>query len=415
MAALDEDRRARDLRIMKRNATGLLVAATVVFAITRAQEDRHPWLGYVRATAEASMVGALADWFAVTALFRHPLGLPIPHTAIIPNRKDDIGRGLGTFVQTNFLTGDVVGEKLRSTPMAARLGAWLAVPANAARVGEQTSTVVTSILEALRDDEVQEAIEQAVAQKIRSTPAGPILGQGLDMAIADGRHQELLSVALRKVGETLETNQQTLRDRLAAESPWWVPDSIDDRIFARIFGGIQRLLDDVSSDPRHELRTHFDQRIHELARDLKESPDMQARAEELKEELLAHPSVRQWSGSVWADLKAAVLKRSADPTSELRQRIEGGIVSFGERLRDDPTLQAKVDDWIISAAVGLLEQSSGEIGELIATTVQRWDPTESTRRIELQVGRDLQFIRINGTLVGGLAGLVIHTFSRIAY
>jgi len=415
VAALDEDRRARDLRRMKRNATGLLVAATVVFAVAASLEDRYGWLGYVRATAEAGMVGALADWFAVTALFRHPLGLPIPHTAIIPTRKDDIGRGLATFVESNFLTREVIEEKLRGTPMAARLGAWLAVPANAARLGDHTSTALTSVLEALRDDEVQEAIEQAVARKIRATPAGPILGQGLDIAIADGRHQELLSVALRKVSETLEANRTALRDRLAAESPWWVPDSIDDRIFARIFTGIQSLLADVSTDPDHELRAHFDERIHTLARDLKTSPEVQARAEALKEELLAHPSVRQWSGSVWTDLKAALLRRSADPSSELRRRIESGIVSFGERLREDPSLQAKVDDWIVSAAVGVVEQSRGEVGDLIATTVERWDPTESTRRIELQVGRDLQFIRINGTIVGGLAGLAIYTASRFLF
>ncbi len=415
VAALDEEERARDLRAMKRTATGFLVAATLVFAVARALEGDHDWLGYVRATAEAAMVGALADWFAVTALFRHPLRLPIPHTAIIPTRKDEIGRGLGTFVETNFLTREVVSEKLRGTPMAARLGAWLAQPANAARVGEQSATVIRSLLEALRDDEVQEAIETAVARKVRATPAGPLLGRGLDIAIADGRHQQLLSAALRRVGETLEVNRKTLRDLLARESPWWVPDSVDDRVFEKAFGVVQRLIAEVAADPRHELRAHFDQRVAELAADLKASPEAQARAEELKEELLAHPSVRAWSASVWTDLKGALLERSADPSSQLRRRIEAGVVSFGERLRDDPSLQAKVDDWVVSAAVGLVEQSRGEVGDLIAATVARWDPEDSTRRIELQVGRDLQFIRINGTIVGGLAGLVIHTFSRLVF
>jgi uncharacterized membrane-anchored protein YjiN (DUF445 family) len=381
--------------------------------VTRALEGDHSWLAYVRATAEAAMVGALADWFAVTALFRHPLGIPIPHTAIIPNRKDDIGRGLGTFVERNFLTADVVTEKLQGTPMADRLGAWLADPANARRVGDQASTVLTSVVEALKDDEVQDAIEDALAKKVRSTPAGPILGRALDLAIADGRHQQLLSTILRRVGESLEASRDTLRDRLGHESPWWVPDTVDDRVFERLYGGLRHLLDDVAADPDHELRAHFDERMRKLAVDLATSEEVQARAEALKDDLLAHPSVREWSATVWSDLKESLLARAADPSSELRRRIEAGVAGFGARLRDDPSLQRKVDGWIVSAAGSLVEQSRAEVGELIASTVARWDPDESSHRIELQVGRDLQFIRINGTVVGGLAGLVIHLVGQL--
>jgi uncharacterized membrane-anchored protein YjiN (DUF445 family) len=410
---LDDVRRERDLAHMKRLATGLLVAATVVFIVARIFEDDVSGLSYVRATAEAAMVGALADWFAVTALFKHPLGIPIPHTAIIPNRKDDIGRGLGTFVERNFLTAEVVTEKLQGTPMAARLGAWLAEPVNARRVGDQTATVLASVIDALQDDEVQDAIEGALAKKVRDTPAGPILGRGLDLVIADGRHQQLLSSILHRVAESLDANRDALRGRLGSESPWWVPDTVDDRVFERLYGGVRRLLEDVADDPDHELRTHFDLRMQQLAEDLESSPEMQARAEALKEELLAHPSVREWSGTVWSDLKSTLLARAADPSSELRQRVEAGVAGFGARLRDDPSLQAKVDGWIVSAAGGLVEQSRAEVGELIATTVARWDPAESSRRIELQVGRDLQFIRINGTVVGGLAGLVIHVVGQL--
>lgn len=409
----DQERRHADLRRMKATATGLLLAVTAVFVVAQALESRLGALAYVRAFSEAAMVGALADWFAVTALFRHPLGLPIPHTAIIPSRKDDIGRGLGTFVESNFLTKEVIGEKLSGTPMASKLGAWLSEPANAARVGEQTATVVRVILEALRDDEVQDAIETAVARKVRATPAAPLLARGLDIAIADGRHQQLLSTILRRVSESLGANRATLRNRLAEESPWWVPGAVDERIFTKMFDGVQRLLTDVAADPHHELRATFDQRIHELASDLEHTPEIQARAEALKEELLDHPSVREWSGSVWSDLKGALIHRSADPSSALRQRIEAAVLSFGERLAEDASLQAKVDDWIVAAVVQVVEQSRGEIGDLISSTVERWNPDESTRRIELQVGRDLQFIRINGTVVGGLAGLVIYTLSQL--
>jgi uncharacterized membrane-anchored protein YjiN (DUF445 family) len=367
----------------------------------------------VAAFAEASMVGALADWFAVTALFKRPLGLPIPHTAIIPNRKDDIGRGLGTFVETNFLTAEVVGEKLRATPISARLGSWLAQPANAAKVGEQAGTVVASVVGALRDEEIQDAIEQSISSRLRATPVGPPLGRVLDIAVADDRHQQLLSVVLHRVAEVLHDSRAALRARLDQESPWWVPQPLDDRIFAKLFEVMQRLLHEVADNPSHELRVSFDERVTELAEALKKSPDMQRRAEELKEEVLAHPALRQWSGGVWQDLKVSLLELSADPESELRQRIESAVLSFGAQLRDDPALQAKVDDWLVSFAVTVVEQSRGEIGDLIATTVERWDPAESTRRIELQVGRDLQFIRINGTVVGGLAGLFIYSVGQL--
>ena len=398
---------------MKLLATSLLGVATLVFVVTRAIEPHHPTIGYLRAFAEASMIGALADWFAVTALFRHPLRIPIPHTAIIPNRKDDIGRGLGEFVETNFLTADVLEVKLRSTPMAAKLGVWLADPTHAALAGDQVGAVVRSVIETLHDAEVQEAIEQSVAAKIRATPVGPSVGKVIEVAMADGRHQQMLGVILHRVVDILGENRVALRARLGSESPWWVPDPIDDRVFERLFEGLRRFLDDVADDPDHELRVTFDRRIRELAVALETAPEMQARAAELANEVLDHPALREWSHAMWTEVKASLLSRSADPDSRLRRRLQSTLVELGERLQRDPVLQARVDDWIVSLAVAMVEQSRGEIGDLIASTVQSWDPDESSLRIEAQVGRDLQFIRINGTVVGGLAGLLIFTVGRL--
>jgi len=409
----DDGRRADDLARMKRTATGLLVAVTIVFLVTRVLEDRAPWLGFVRATAEAAMVGAIADWFAVTALFRHPLGLPIPHTAIIPNRKDDIGRGLGTFVQQNFLTREVVEERLAGFSLAARLGAWLAEPANAARVGDQAGGVLRSTLDTLKDDDVQDALETAVARRIRAIEAGPVLARAIDLAVADGRHQEVLSVLLRKVAEAVEENEDILRARLERETPWWVPDRVDDRIFERVHLGVQRFLREVADDPDNEMRATLDDRVRKLADELVRTPSMRARADELKVELLDHPALREWSSTMWADVKQGLLDHTDDPDSDLRRRLVDAIGSFGERLRDDPTLQQRVDSWVTSTAVEAVERSKGEVGEVIASTVARWDSSVATRRIELQVGRDLQFIRINGTVVGGLAGLLIHSVGRL--
>ncbi|HYI60329.1 MAG TPA: DUF445 domain-containing protein [Acidimicrobiales bacterium] len=409
----DEARRAADLARMKRTATGLLVVATAVFVATRVLEDSAPWLGYVRATAEAAMVGAVADWFAVTALFRHPLGIPIPHTAIIPNRKDDIGRGLGTFVQQNFLTRAVVEERLAGFSLSARLGAWLAEPENAARVGDQAAGVLRSTLDTLKDEEVQESLEAAVAARLRAVKAGPVLARAIELVVADGRHQELLSVLLRKVAESVAENEDVLRARLERETPWWVPDRVDDRIFGRVHTGVQRFLREVADDPEHEMRATVDQKVRALADDLARTPALRARADALKDELIDHPVVREWSSTVWADVKAGLLAHSADPDSDLRQRLVGAVQDFGQRLRDDTTLQARLDTWVASTAVEVVERSKGEVGEVIASTVARWDSTEATRRIELQVGRDLQFIRINGTVVGGLAGLVIYCVGRL--
>ncbi|MBI2708901.1 MAG: DUF445 domain-containing protein [Actinobacteria bacterium] len=409
----DEAARLAALRRTKRQATGLLLAATAVFVATRLLEDRMPWIAYVRATAEAAMVGALADWFAVTALFRHPLGIPIPHTAIVPNRKDDIGRGLGTFVERHFLTREVVEERLRATSVAARLGAWLADPAHAERAGEQAVTVLRSVVEALRDDEVQGAIEAAVAQRLRRLDPGPVLSRAIEVGMADGRHHQVVSLLVTKLGDIVDANREELRARLRSETPWWVPDTVDDRIFNRAYASIHRFLDEVGADPEHPVRRQIDERLHELATGLVQSMTVHDRLEELTEELVARPELREWSASVWADLKRSVLERAADPQSALRRRVSDSVAGFGARLRDDPLLQAKVDDWVVGMAGDLVEQSRGEVGEVIAATVARWDPQESSRRIELQVGRDLQFIRINGTVVGGLAGLVIFTVGRL--
>ncbi len=412
-ATADAAQRRDDLRRMKRTATGLLVGATAVFLVTRVLEDATPWLGYVRATAEAAMVGAVADWFAVTALFRHPLGLPVPHTAIIPARKDDIGRGLGTFVQQNFLTASVVQERLAGISLGARLGEWLAEPDHADRVADQAAGVLRSTLETLRDEDVQEALETAVAQRVRAIEAGPILAQGIDLAVADGRHQEVLSVVLRKVAEAVDENEDLLRSRLEEETPRWLPSRVDDRIFDRVHDGVQRFLREVADDPDHGLRGTLDERVVRLADDLARSPSMRARSDQLKDELLDHPALREWSSTMWTDLKEALLERAEDPDSDLRRRLAGTVANLGERLRDDPTLQARVDAWVASTAVEVVERSKGEVGDVIASTVARWDPAEATDRIELQVGRDLQFIRINGTVVGGLVGLVIYGVGQL--
>jgi uncharacterized membrane-anchored protein YjiN (DUF445 family) len=413
-SSLDDPERARDLARMKRLATGLFLAAAAVFlACVLLGEEAGAWVGYVRATAEASMVGALADWFAVTALFRHPLRLPIPHTAIIPRKKDQIGESLGTFVQENFLTRAVVEEKLTTVDVPGRLGTFLAAPGRAERLAGDASVVLTALTSLLRDEDLQPAVAGIVDRKAHETPAAPVLARILELVVEGDRHQEVLSAALRLLARFLEENRLVFRAQLGDASPAWVPDWVDDRVFDKVFTGLQGFLEEVGADPRHELRRSYDARLRVYVHALRTDPDTAARVEDLKKELLEHPAVRAWSGSLWTNAKNAVLAAAADPDSELRSRVAGLIGDGARLLQTDPTVRELVQRHTHRIAGYLVERFSGDLAELVSSTVARWDTEETSRRIELQVGKDLQWIRVNGTVVGGLAGLVIYTVAQL--
>ncbi|SOC47402.1 Uncharacterized membrane-anchored protein YjiN, DUF445 family [Blastococcus aggregatus] len=412
--SLEDPQRARDLARMKRLATGLFLAAAVVFVVcVLLGPEQGAWVGYVRATAEASMVGALADWFAVTALFRHPLGLPIPHTAIIPRKKDQIGESLGTFVQENFLTRSVVEEKLSTIDVPARLGAFLASPGRAERLSGDAAAVLAAVTDLLRDEDLEPAVAGLVQRKLHETPAAPVLARVLELVVDGDRHQEVLSAAMRLLSRFLEENRLVFRAQLGDASPAWVPDWVDDRVFDRAFAGIQRFFAEVGADPRHELRRSYDVRLRAYVAALRTDPETAARVESLKKELLEHPAVRAWSGSLWSNAKTVVLDAAADPDSELRARVTGLILEGARLLESDPTVRELVQRHAHGTVGYLAERFSRDIAELVSGTVARWDTYETSQRIELQVGRDLQWIRVNGTVVGGLAGLVIYSVAQL--
>jgi uncharacterized membrane-anchored protein YjiN (DUF445 family) len=408
--------RLRALRRMKLLATGLLVLAAGVYLLARANEDGGAtWVGYVRAGAEAAMVGALADWFAVTALFRHPLGVPIPHTAIIPKRKDQIGRSLGEFVQGNFLTHEVLAERLAAVHVGERVGGWLAVPEHAARASALVGDAVHGVIEVLDDRDVQDALGGMVERRLRRVEVAPLLARAIDVSVEGGHHQRALDAILRGIGVFIDEHRATLRERLKKESPWWVPEPIDDRIFNKIFNGVHAFLTDVGGTPDHEVRRSIEERVVELAVRLRTDPEMVRKAEELWHELLSHREAQAWFGSLWGSVKKAALEAAGDPRSDLRVRVTEGLRGLGARLVADPALQAKVDDWVERTVAYVVDNYKGEVADLIATTVERWDSQDTSRRIELQVGRDLQFIRINGTVVGALAGVLIYTVGQLLF
>ena len=405
-------RRAQLVR-MRRRATGLLVAVTLVFVALQVWAGDATWDDYAVATIEAAMVGGLADWFAVTALFRHPLGIPIPHTAVIPERKDQFGETLGSFVQTSFLTPDIIAERVRTARVVPRLAAWLAEPTNAARLARHLADAAVTAADLLRDDEVHRALEEVARRRIENTPLAPLAGRALQVMTDDDRHHELLDVVLRAVDRFLTENYDSLRARFGDEAPWWLPEAAEDRIFDRLLDGARHVLGEVAHDPSHELRRDFDDRVRQLVVDLQSSPAMRARGEQLKHELLAQPELRAWVASVWTDVKAGLRAQAADPDSELRRRLADTLVALGRRLRDDPALAARVEDGIETGVRYVADQFSDEIGAMVSGTVARWDGRETADRLELLLGPDLQFIRINGTVVGGLAGLLIHAVAQL--
>ncbi len=409
----DAETKQLQLDRMKRRATGLLVLMSVVFVAAWLLEPSHPWLGYVRATAEAGMVGGVADWFAITALFRRPLNLPIPHTAIIPQRKDRIGRSLGNFVQNNFLSPEVLGAKLRAAQLSRRAAEWLQEPEHARSVVRQAAGALRSASAVVRDDDVHALLERTVIEPLKRRPIAPVLANGLALLTVNDRHQQVLDRLVVGVARLVTENDELIRERIREESPWWVPSFVDEQLHDRIVEGIGRTLAGVSADPDHPLRRQLDELLVSWIEQLRASPDVIARAESIKQQVLDHPTSEQLTESLWRELKQ-VLDRQVEAAEQgAPGGLERGLTAFAAAVIEDQPLLAKLDDWMVGAVLRIVEQHRHEVGQLIAHTVSVWDPDETSRRIELQVGRDLQFVRINGTLVGGLVGLILYTLTQV--
>jgi len=409
--------RARSLRQMKAVALGFLIGATVIFLACRwALSQGGPgWLGYVGAAAEAGMIGALADWFAVTALFRHPLGLKIPHTAIIKRKKDQLGEGLGNFVRENFLSPEVVEAKLRDAEIASRLGKWLAEPEHAARVADEAATVLRVGVELLNDEDIQQVIDRTIVKRLAEPQWGPPAGRVLNQLLAENRQEALIQLLADRAFEWALSASPTIERVVLRDSPSWSPKFVDQLLGDRIHRELMDFTDKVRRNPNHELRQSATRFLFEFASDLQNDPDTISKAESVKEQLMERDEVTRAAETAWKTLKRLVLDGVNDPSSALRGRIADSVVRIGESLRDDSELRDKVDDWVLRGAQHLVTQYGSEATTIITDTIERWDAEEASRRIELHVGRDLQFIRINGTVVGALAGLVIYTIAQILF
>ena len=399
-------RRAHALRRMRAVALGLLLLAALVFVLTH---DRDGFWGFVNAGAEASMVGAIADWFAVTALFRHPLGLPIPHTALIPRRKDELGRGLEEFVGENFLSEEVVRERVLGARVSSRVGGWLVEPDSSRRVAEEAAEVIGVALSKVRDEHVRSLVEDALVPRFREEPISPLLGNLLAESMRDDLHHGLVDLALEELHGWLVDNPDTVTEVIGERAPWWAPPSINDRVTSRIHLELVRWVADIRDQPRHRARLALDSMLRQLAEDLQHDEGTMARTEALKERLLDRPQVIATAISLWEALRHALTDSLDDPEGAVRLRMRTELERFARRLVDEPALRERLDGLAADAVVFAVERYGSELTQVITHTIERWDGKEAAERIELHVGRDLQFIRINGTIVGGLVGVLIHT------
>jgi len=402
--------RRRGLRRMRLLALSLLVLAAVVFVLTLHREGA--W-GYVNTTAEAAMVGALADWFAVTALFRHPMGLPVPHTAIIPTRKDALGQSLEEFVSTHFLTADAARERYAAADVTRRFGRWLGQPQHSARVVAEASALLDRALARLEEEDVRALVEQALLPGLVEEPLSPIVGHLLEEVVADGAHHGLVDLLVAEGHAWFVANEQTVEDILSDRAPWWTPHWLDDRVTQRVHREGVEWLRDIRDDPTHRVRLALDGLLTRLATDLQHDEATMRRAESLKARLLTHPQVGDSAVAVWTALRGSLARALRDEDGLLRRRLTEEVCRLGERMVNDDALRLRLDEYAGDALGHVVNTYGHEIASIISQTIDRWDGKEAAARIELHVGRDLQFIRINGTIVGGLAGLLIHTVATL--
>ncbi|GAA3141756.1 uncharacterized membrane-anchored protein YjiN (DUF445 family) [Kribbella aluminosa] len=402
--------RRRGLRRMRSVALALLVLAAAVYVATL---HRTGGWAYLNAASEAAMVGALADWFAVTALFRHPLGLPIPHTAIVPTRKDSLAESLEQFVTENFLSEAVVSEKMRTAEISRRVGEWLADGNHAERIVAEGARTIGAALPKLGDDDVTAFVRGSLLPRFVKEPLSPIAGHFVQSVVQDGAHHALFDLLMVEAYDWLADNRDLLADVVGPRAPRWSPQWVDRLVVDRIHREALAWLADVRDTQTHPARRAIDRLLGQFAEDLQHDPETMERFEAWKARMLTHPDMGSSLTAVWDAMRTALIDSINDPDSTLRIRGIKVLHDLGHRLQHDETLRAQVDTRA-AEAVGYVVRTYGtEIVSVISDTIERWDGREAAARIELHVGRDLQFIRINGTVVGALVGLVIYTVSQL--
>lgn len=414
--ASNQDERRATLRQWKAIALSLLIGAAVIFLTCSWWQSRPEgapaWVGYLRAAAEAGMVGGLADWFAVTALFRHPMGIPIPHTALIPNNKDRVGDALSDFVEENFLTPDALSAKISEAQLPLKAAQWVVEPGHAEDVSEFVGERLARAVGDFDRDEAEAFIQTQVIDRATEPEWGPPLGRMLEGYIADGKarplEDEVISWARTKILGMEHTVVTTIDERM----PGWAPRFARELVGERVYAELVAFADEVESNGNHDARLAIRRTLAQLATDLQWDPDMRERVEGIKQEMLASQQMQAAPGAIWDAVSTTLIGQLRDPESFLRTKIAEKVLEMGRHvLEDDATLE-KANGLVDKAARYAVENYAGDLISIIPETIKRWDATEASENIELMVGKDLQFIRLNGTVVGALAGLAIYTVNQ---
>ncbi|MGV0374941.1 DUF445 domain-containing protein [Corynebacterium hadale] len=416
-APSNEAERRRILRNHKIFVTSLLGLMAVIFlSCSWWQSHGAPaWVGYVRAAAEAGMVGGLADWFAVTALFRYPMGLPIPHTAIIPNKKDQVADALSEFVSENFLNARTITQKVMEANLPQRVGTWLTRPASAERVSQEVGDFTVRVVRGIDPADAEAFINTQLIDRLAEPTWGPPVGRALEGFIADGKAEPIVEDILAWSRAKLDGMEQSIVTLIDDRMPRWAPKFAKDLVGEKVYTELVKFMAEVDRDPNHEARRAIRRQLSQFAQDLQFDSQMITRVEALKGDVMGSTAVTSAAGSMWAQLADTIVANATDPESMLRRKVADAAAEWGGKLANDPEVRASAEQKLEKVVHFAAENGADQIVGIIAETIQRWDGAEASDKIELMVGKDLQFIRLNGTIVGALAGLVIYTVSQLLF
>ena len=403
----------QSLKRMKRLATALLLSMVILFLLARSLREISPFFEIVTAFTEAAMVGALADWFAVVALFRYPMGLPIPHTAIIPKNKDRLGENLAQFIRDNFLSQEAIGAKLNAVDVTGLVSRVFSDEQRARDLANKLIEYTLFIVEKFDEKDLRSFGKDLALQNIDAVQLGPWLSKIMESITKDNRHHLLLDGGLTVITGWLTRNEAGIRARMKEGNPWWVPDFVDDKILDMIVSKLRELLDEIRNNPGHEVKKRIDEAIFKWMNELKDIPKVDEKMQNLKEKYLDQLGLKEILGGMSGDLKASILQDLRDPDSTIRNQMEHGISTLGRSLGENPAVREKINFWLCSSLLKLSSEYADTISSIISDTVRKWDAERTSRTVELYIGKDLQWIRINGTLVGGLVGLLIYIFSKL--
>lgn len=411
-----DDAKMRAYLRVRRTATALLAGMAGIYGAARVYEPHWPVLGFVRAAAEAAMVGGIADWFAVTALFRHPLRIPLPHTAIIPRNKDRIGDNLARFVELNFLTREVISRQLTQVDFTTQFARWLGEPGRSSEIARHAVQIVPGLLEAIDERDVHRFIEAQLAKHAGRIDLQRAVGNVLEALVEDDRHQAVVTEMLQQLAALFHENKPLIRERVRESTAWiWQKLSVDEKVADNLIGIADQTLDELGKDPNHPWRRRFDDAVRRFIEQLKTSPDYLEKWQALRQRWLGHPAVERYLSTLWDDIRATIERDAASTDSVLQARLQAAIERLSTTVLREDAVRDRLDAWAREAMLGIIETQRPGIARLISDTVRQWDAQTVTQKIELEVGRDLQFVRINGTVIGALVGLALHTLSVLLF